>query len=123
MLRSHKHIYDVTNLLIIAIFWIKLLLKWPNSLTIQKCDRQFSVAGFAGMLKPNVFDCTRYKRWRQRCILWLTAMHCYFVAEPRAAGPQTPEEERAFQHADNTGSNFEHARRHHSGCICAATDW
>ena len=33
MLRTHKHIYDVTNLLIIAIFWIKLLLKLPNILT------------------------------------------------------------------------------------------
>jgi hypothetical protein len=29
-------------------------------------------------------------------------MQCYFVAEPRAVGPQTLEEERAFQHADNT---------------------
>jgi hypothetical protein len=28
-------------------------------------------------------------------------MHCYFVAEPRAVGPQTPKE-RAFQHTDNT---------------------
>jgi hypothetical protein len=60
-----------------------------------------SVVGFAGMLKPNVFEGTHYKR-RQRCILWLTAMQCYFVAEPRAVGPQTPEEERVFQHVDNT---------------------
>jgi hypothetical protein len=52
------------------------------------------------MLKPNVFEGTHYKRWRQRCILWLIAMHCYFVAEPRSVGPHTPEEERAFQHAD-----------------------
>ena len=28
-------------------------------------------------------------------------MHCYFVAEPRAVGPHTPDEERAFKHADN----------------------
>ena len=55
MLRSHKHIHDLTNLLIIAIFSIKLLLKLPKILTIQKRDRQFSVVGFAGMLKPNVF--------------------------------------------------------------------
>jgi hypothetical protein len=27
-------------------------------------------------------------------------MHCYFVAEPRAIGPHTPDKERAFQHAD-----------------------
>ena len=54
-IRSHKYIHDVTNLLIIAIFWIKLLLKLPKILTIQKRNRQFSVVGFAGMLKPNVF--------------------------------------------------------------------
>jgi hypothetical protein len=75
MLSSHKYIYiyiyiyDVTNLLIIAIFWIKLLLKMFNSLTIQKHDRQFLVVGFAGLLKPNVFESTHYKRWRQRCII------------------------------------------------------
>jgi hypothetical protein len=74
----------------------------PNFLTIQKHDRKFSVVGFAGLLKPNVFDGTYYKRWRQRCILWLTAMHGYFVAKPRAVGLHTLEEERAFQHADNT---------------------
>jgi len=102
MLSSHKHIYDVTNLLVITIFWIKLLLKMPKYLTIQKYDRQFSVVGFAGMLKPNVFEGTHYKRWRQRCILWLSAMHCYFVAEPRVVGPHTPEEECAFQHDDTT---------------------
>ena len=54
------------------------------------------------MLKPNVFEGTHYKRWRQRCILWLTAMHCYFVVERRSVGPHTPEEDRAFQDADTT---------------------
>jgi hypothetical protein len=29
-------------------------------------------------------------------------MHCYFVAEPKVVGPYTPDEERAFKHADNT---------------------
>ena len=52
------------------------------------------------MLKPNVFVGTHYKRLRQRCILWLTAMHCYFVAKPRVVGPHTPDEDRAFQHAN-----------------------
>ena len=74
----------------------------PSILTIQKHDRQFSVVGFASMLKPNVFEGTHYKRWGQRCILWLTSMHCYFVAEPRAVGPHTPDEERAFKYADTT---------------------
>ena len=102
MLRPNNHIHDVTNLLVIAIFWIKLLLKLPKFLTIQKRDRQFSVVGFASMLKPNVFEGTHYKRWRLRCILWLTYMYCYFVAEPRAVGPHPPDEERAFKHADTT---------------------
>ena len=74
----------------------------PNILTIQKCDRQLSVVGFTSMPKPNVFEGTHYKRWRQRCILWLTSMHCYFVAEPRVVGPRTPDEERAFKHVDAT---------------------
>jgi hypothetical protein len=39
MTRSHKHIHDARNLLIISILWIKLLLKLPKILTIQKCDR------------------------------------------------------------------------------------
>ena len=54
------------------------------------------------MLKPNVFEGTHYKRLRQRSILWLTSMNCYFIAEPRVVGPHTPDEERAFKHADNT---------------------
>jgi transcription elongation factor GreA-like protein len=29
-------------------------------------------------------------------------MHCYFIAEPRAVEPHTPDEERAFQHVDTT---------------------
>ena len=62
-IRLYKHIHDVTNLLIIAIFWIKLLLKLPKILTIQKRDRHFSVVGFVGMLKPNIFEGTHYKRW------------------------------------------------------------
>jgi hypothetical protein len=28
-------------------------------------------------------------------------MQCYFVAEPRAVGPHTPDEERSFKYADN----------------------
>jgi hypothetical protein len=79
-----------------------LLLKLSNILTIQKYDRKFSVVGFVSMLKPNVFEGTHYKRWQQRCILWLTSMHCYFVAEPRAVGPHTPNEDRVFKHSDTT---------------------
>ena len=77
-----------------------MLLNLPNILTIQKHDRQFSSVGFASMLKPNIFEGTHYKRWQEKCILWLTAMHCYFLAEPRSVGPHTQEEERAWEHAD-----------------------
>jgi hypothetical protein len=52
------------------------------------------------MLKPNVFVGTHYKRWRQRCMLWMTSMHCFHVVEPRSVGPHTPEEELAFRNAD-----------------------
>jgi hypothetical protein len=63
-LKTYKHIHDVTNMFILlnVFFWIKLLLKLPNILTIQKRDRQFSVVVFASMLKPNVFEGTHYKR-------------------------------------------------------------
>ena len=53
--RSHMRISDVTNVLIIF-SWIKLLLKLPKFQTIQKCDRHFSVIGFAQMLKLNAFE-------------------------------------------------------------------
>ena len=104
MLKTHKHIYDVTNMFILfyVFICIKLLLKLSNILTIQKRNRQFSVVGFASMLKPNVFEGTHYKRWWQRCILCLTSMHCYFVVEPSDVGPHTPDEEHSFKHADNT---------------------
>jgi len=70
----------------------------PDFRTFQNHDSQFSVVGFAGMLKPNVFKGTHYKRWQKKCILWLTVMHCYFVVEPRSTRPHTLEEERTFQH-------------------------
>ena len=91
--RSHMRISDVTNVLIIF-SWIKLLLKLPKFLTIQKRDRHFSVTSFAQMLKPNVFEGAHYKRLHQRCVLWLTAMHCYFFVEPRQLGPHTTEDEK-----------------------------
>ena len=52
----HMHIYAVTNLLMLY-FWIKLIMKMPKFLTIQKSNvRQFSISGFAAALKPNNFD-------------------------------------------------------------------
>jgi hypothetical protein len=85
---------------VLLIFWIKLLVNLPKFPTIQKLDRPFTSTGFASMLKPNVFYGSNYKRWCQRCILWMTSMHCFFVVEPRVVGPHTPEEDNAFLDAD-----------------------
>lgn len=52
------------------------------------------------MLKSNIFKGARYKWWHQRCILWFTVIHCYFVVEHRSPGPHTVEEERVFQDTD-----------------------
>jgi hypothetical protein len=49
---THMHINVVTY--ITLVFWIKLKLIMPNSLTIQKPDiRHFSISGFAATLKPS----------------------------------------------------------------------
>jgi hypothetical protein len=97
---THMHIHVITY--IALFFWIKLKLKMPKFLTIQKSDiRHFSVSGFAAVLKPSEpFDVTFYKRWHTKMILWLTTMNCYHVAQGK---PEqfTPEEERAFDAADN----------------------
>jgi hypothetical protein len=41
--KTYKHIYDVTNMFILftVFFWIKLLLKLPNILTIQNITGNF----------------------------------------------------------------------------------
>jgi hypothetical protein len=83
----------VMNLLIIS--GIKMYRKLPNCLTIQKpyiVDR-LSVTSFAATLKPNVFDGSNYKRWKQRVTYWLTAMSIMHVIQGK---PEqfSPEEER-----------------------------
>jgi hypothetical protein len=98
--RSNLVMNFVTVMFLILIFWIKLLVKLAKFPTIQKRDRPFTSTGFASMPKPNVFDGSNYKIWRQRCILWMTSMHCFSVVEPRAVGPHTPEEDNAFHDAD-----------------------
>ena len=76
----HMHIYVVTNLLMLF-FWIKLIMKMPKSLIIQKPNvRQFFVSGFAAALKPNNFDGKNFMIWRAKMVLWLTAMNCYHAA-------------------------------------------
>jgi len=60
----NKHIYDIMSILFISLLRIKLNLNFPIFLTFQKREyRQFSYVGFAGLLKPTLFEGTHYKRW------------------------------------------------------------
>jgi hypothetical protein len=57
-------------------------MKMPKYLTFQKPGiRQFSVIGFAAVLKLEEFDGTNYKRWHAKMVLWLTAMKCYYAVQ------------------------------------------
>jgi hypothetical protein len=99
---SYAHIHISVITFIALYFWIKLNMKMPKFLTIQKPNvRHFSVSGFVVALKPNEpFDGTFFKRWRSKMIPWLTAMNCFHVAQVK---PEhfTHKEERAFKVADN----------------------
>jgi hypothetical protein len=89
----------VMNLLIIS--GIKMYRKLHNYLTIQKhylVDR-LSVASFAATLKPNVFDGSNCKRWKQRVTYWLTTMSIMHVIQGKPE--QFSPEEKAFEAADN----------------------
>jgi hypothetical protein len=90
----------VMNLLIIS--GIKMYQKMPIFLTIQKpylVDR-LSVTSFVATLKPNVFDGSNYKHWKQRVTYWLTTMSIMHVIQGK---PEqfSPEEEKAFEATDN----------------------
>jgi hypothetical protein len=59
----NKHLSTTCMIMIMSFCWIKLNLKLPMFLTIQKrYFRQFSSIGFAGLLKPSPFEGTHYKR-------------------------------------------------------------
>ena len=87
--------------LIIA-FGIKIYQKLPIFLTIQKPDlvNRLSVSSFAATIKPPPFDGSNYKHWRERLILWLTALRMMHVKEGK---PEqfTPEKGSVFDEADN----------------------
>jgi hypothetical protein len=90
------------SMICFMIFGIKISRKMPKNLTIQKldcCDR-LSITSFAAALKPNAVDGSNYKQWRDRMILWLTAMNIIHVTNGK---PEqfTPEEEQAFMAANN----------------------
>jgi hypothetical protein len=100
---SNKHLITTVMIMIMSFCWIKLNLKLPIFLTIQKrYIRKFSYVGFAGLLKPTPFEGTHYKRWHQKTILWLTSMRCFYVVQERFAGVPTTDEQRAFEHDDTT---------------------
>jgi hypothetical protein len=52
------------------------------------------------VLKPDAFDGSNYKRWRDMMILWLTAMNIIHVVKGKFE-QFTPEEKQAFIAADN----------------------
>jgi hypothetical protein len=49
------------------------LISSTSEIQFSDADR-LSVTSFAATLKPNVFDGSNYKRWKQRVTYWLTAM-------------------------------------------------
>lgn len=70
-------------------------------LTIQKpyiVDRP-SVSSFAASIKPNVFDGSNYKRWRER-LTWLTAMNVMHVVAGKPEGSKS-EDPSAFDRAES----------------------
>jgi len=83
-------------------FGIKLCLKVPIFLTIQKSDfvNRLSVASFASLIKPPPFTGSNYMRWREWAILWFTVMHMMHVIEGKPS-QYTLEEERASETSDN----------------------
>ena len=52
------------------------------------------------MLKPPPFEGTHYKRWRQKTILWLSSMRCFYVVTEIPATVRTVDEQRQFDHDD-----------------------
>jgi hypothetical protein len=94
-------IHDFTLLFIALFLWIKINMKMPYCSTIQKRNfRPFSSVGFAGMLKPTPFEGTHYKRWREKALLWLSAMRCGHVLNEQPATVRSDEDEQAWGHAE-----------------------
>jgi hypothetical protein len=83
-----------------SFFWIKIMCKLRSFLTIQKPNyRPFSITGFVVVLKTTAFDGKSFMTWKEKMVLWLTAMHCYHVAEGKPKN-LTPNEETKFWAAD-----------------------
>ena len=94
-------IHDFTLLFVALFLWIKINMKMPYLSTFQKRNfRPFSSVGFAGMLKPTPFEGTHYKRWREKALLWLSAMRCGHVLNEQPATVRSDEDEQAWGHAE-----------------------
>jgi hypothetical protein len=74
----------------------------PNYLTIQKPDYvdRLSISTFAASIRPNIFYGSNFNRWRERVMLWLTAMNIMHVTKGKPE-QLTSEEGSAFEAADN----------------------
>jgi hypothetical protein len=59
------------------------------------------VASFAQILKPSIFNSTNFKRWRDRMVLWLTAMNVFHIAWEKPETSETPEVEQTSMAANN----------------------
>jgi hypothetical protein len=51
-------------------------------------------------VKPTAFNGKNFITWKAKMVLWLTAMHCYHVAEGESEN-LTPDEETKFRAVDN----------------------
>jgi hypothetical protein len=58
------------------------------------------VTSFSATLKLNIFYGTNFKRWQNKMILWLTAMHVIHVIRGKP-DQVSPKEEKSFKAADN----------------------
>jgi hypothetical protein len=99
----YEAIIFLNNIMICFVtFGIKIYHKMLKILTIQKldcCDRLLDTS-FAVALKPNAFEGSNYKWWRDRMILCLPAMNIIHVAKEKLE-QLTLEEEQAFMAVDN----------------------
>jgi hypothetical protein len=74
------HVFTILHNELLAEFGIKICRIIPKFRAIQKHDyARLSVTNFVTSLKPNIFYGTNFKRWRNKKILQLIAMHVIHV--------------------------------------------
>ena len=61
---------------------------------------QFTLSGFAALLKPPTFKGVQYKRWRTRAVYWFQIMCCYDATKGKPEGDLNPTQQEAFQNMD-----------------------